>query len=259
VFAQTAYWTEGFESSLLPQSGPTTPTVVQGDAGAWTFYFALKGTNVSYITTGAGDLRLVKPSTVTGGGGSGYCYAMAPALNNGVGKVTLSEGRGQPVAVEQSTNAGTTWTIAATVTCNPVKTPQTITINNSNVNRIRITNQTTGTGKDTVVDDVTITDYPATGVEPTNDGLPSRFFLAQNYPNPFNPSTSIQFGLPVRARISIAVYNLLGVKVATLASGDYEAGYHSVSWNAGQLSSGTYFYTLSSDKFSQTRKFILMK
>ena len=71
-------------------------------------------------------------------------------------------------------------------------------------------------------------------------GVPERFALMQNYPNPFNPSTTIRFALPVQSAVTIRIYNLLGQRVAEIARGDYEAGYHSIIWNA-PVASGTYF------------------
>ncbi|MCW8806205.1 MAG: T9SS type A sorting domain-containing protein, partial [Ignavibacteriaceae bacterium] len=74
--------------------------------------------------------------------------------------------------------------------------------------------------------------------------LPSKFALEQNYPNPFNPSTSIQFSLPVDAQVTIGVYNLVGEKVAEVASSNFAAGPHKVTFNASNLTSGIYFYQL---------------
>ena len=64
---------------------------------------------------------------------------------------------------------------------------------------------------------------------------PDTFTLEQNYPNPFNPTTIISFGLPEASEVTVRVYNLLGQVVETLADGHYDAGRHSVSFNAGNL------------------------
>jgi hypothetical protein len=94
--------------------------------------------------------------------------------------------------------------------------------------------------------------------------LPSVFALEQNYPNPFNPSTSIQFSLPVDAQVTIGVYNLVGEKVAEVASGNFAAGSHKVTFNASTLTSGIYFYQLDATgidgkTFSSVKKMTLMK
>jgi flagellar hook assembly protein FlgD len=73
--------------------------------------------------------------------------------------------------------------------------------------------------------------------------------LAQNFPNPFNPSTTIGFGLPVRGKVKIRVFNILGQLVAELGGADLEAGYHQVVWDGKAndgvaVGSGVYFYQL---------------
>jgi hypothetical protein len=83
--------------------------------------------------------------------------------------------------------------------------------------------------------------------------------LAQNYPNPFNPTTAIRFALPEKASVSLRVFNQLGEQVAVLANGEFDAGYHSVQWNAVHLTSGIYFYELKAEKFLSVKKLMLMK
>ena len=89
--------------------------------------------------------------------------------------------------------------------------------------------------------------------------LPTEFGLTQNYPNPFNPVTVISFSLPTSGPVQVTVYNTAGQKVATLASGYFEAGIHSVEWDGSMYSSGVYFYKLQASNFVDTRKMILLK
>lgn len=89
--------------------------------------------------------------------------------------------------------------------------------------------------------------------------LPSAFALGQNYPNPFNPTTTIEFSLESAGTATLAIFDLAGRKVATLVDGMTERGSHSVSFDAGELTSGVYFYTLAVDGLSQTRKMVLVK
>ena len=85
------------------------------------------------------------------------------------------------------------------------------------------------------------------------------YSLSQNYPNPFNPSTEINYTLAKSGNITLKIYNLLGSEIATLVSGFMEAGKHSVKFDATDITSGIYFYTIKADNFTSTRKMILMK
>ncbi len=101
-----------------------------------------------------------------------------------------------------------------------------------------------------------------------NNGLnnvPKEFSLSQNYPNPFNPSTTIRYALPSESKVKLSVYNLLGQLVTTLVNNVEQTGYHEVVFNALNLASGVYFYTIdvkSTDgkqNFQSAKKLILMK
>jgi PKD repeat protein len=88
---------------------------------------------------------------------------------------------------------------------------------------------------------------------------PAEFTLDQNRPNPFNPTTEISLYLPSDGYVRLNVYNILGANVATLIDGWTSAGEHTVIWNAADQSSGLYFYMLTTDKASLTKKMILLK
>lgn len=85
------------------------------------------------------------------------------------------------------------------------------------------------------------------------------YTLSQNFPNPFNPSTVITFSVPQETEVTVRVYNALGQQVMTLASGQYSAGTHHVTFNGADLSSGIYFYSLSAGKQTITKKMMLLK
>lgn len=85
------------------------------------------------------------------------------------------------------------------------------------------------------------------------------FSLSQNYPNPFNPTTTISYAIPHESNIKIDVYNSLGEKVKELVNGFLPAGNHYVTFNGSNLSSGVYYYSMSSGNFREVKKFILMK
>ncbi len=91
------------------------------------------------------------------------------------------------------------------------------------------------------------------------NGIPKDFYMSQNYPNPFNPSTTIKFGLPKDALVQIAVYNVLGQRVALLVDGIMKAGNHYVTFNADRFSSGVYFYTMKTNNRVFKQKMLLMK
>lgn len=91
------------------------------------------------------------------------------------------------------------------------------------------------------------------------ENLPTEFALLQNYPNPFNPETQIEFALPEATEIKLEIYNIMGQKVATVAEGPYEAGVHSVTWDATEYSSGVYFYKITAGEFKNSKKMLLVK
>ena len=90
-------------------------------------------------------------------------------------------------------------------------------------------------------------------------GMPLSYTLEQNFPNPFNPTTQIKFGIPQSGFVKLEVYNLLGQKISTLVNGELNSGYHSINFDAKDLSSGIYIYTLSVNNFKSSRKMILLK
>jgi len=99
-----------------------------------------------------------------------------------------------------------------------------------------------------------------TGVGRTPEtGIPEGFRLDQNYPNPFNPSTTITFTLPAQGRVALRVYDMLGREVRTLVNGRQEAGMKTVTFDAGALPSGLYYYRLEAGKSSAVRIMGLVK
>ena len=91
---------------------------------------------------------------------------------------------------------------------------------------------------------------------------PSSVALAQNYPNPFNPSTTIQYTIAEAGMVTLKLFNILGVEVATLVNGRQEAGSYAVRINAGGdtpgFTSGVYFYRLETRSLRSTRKMVLL-
>jgi len=95
--------------------------------------------------------------------------------------------------------------------------------------------------------------------EPGKNLSPVDFALSQNYPNPFNPETSIRYSLAKDGLASLKVYNINGEEVSTLVNSVQNAGTHEVVFNAQDMASGLYFYTLDVNGVKNTKKMILLK
>jgi len=117
-----------------------------------------------------------------------------------------------------------------------------------------------------VYDDVSDADImlEATSVDGNTEIVPHATSLSQNYPNPFNAQTLISFTVGSASNVELAVYNVIGQKIATLARGEYAAGSYNVIWNgrdyAGNaVSSGIYYYHLKVGDRTETLKMTLLK
>lgn len=98
-----------------------------------------------------------------------------------------------------------------------------------------------------------------TGISQNGNEVPAAFSLSQNYPNPFNPVTSIKFNIPVTGLVKLSVFDITGREVATLVNNEMNAGIYTADFDASNLSSGIYFYRLTSGNFNETKKMILVK
>ena len=96
-------------------------------------------------------------------------------------------------------------------------------------------------------------------VERNGLALPGAFALHQNFPNPFNPSTTIRFDLTERAAVSVVMYDALGRRVTELLQETMDAGFYSIPWNAGALSSGTYYCVVRAGGKNAVRSLLLLK
>ena len=98
-----------------------------------------------------------------------------------------------------------------------------------------------------------------TNVSTHNSLTTDNYSLSQNYPNPFNPTTRINYELPVTNYVSLKVYDALGNEVETLVNENQNAGSYSIDFNAAALPSGIYFYKFVTEKFTETKKMVLVK
>ncbi|MDR3611547.1 MAG: T9SS type A sorting domain-containing protein [Ignavibacteriaceae bacterium] len=99
-----------------------------------------------------------------------------------------------------------------------------------------------------------------TGIKKTNDNIPTKdFVLGQNYPNPFNPSTNIRYEIPTCCKVLLRVYDIAGREISTLVNEVQTAGIKTATFNSKNLASGIYIYRLSANKFTLTKKMIILK
>jgi len=153
--------------------------------------------------------------------------------------------------------------------------PNSISVNRSK-NRMAWTEIGSGKVKSAALDGSDIFDYEVTATAPAGiviepspvsdiretgaHQLPNKFALKQNYPNPFNPITHIKYALSQNAKVKIEIYDMLGKKIKTLVDDQKLAGYHSLKFDAGGLTSGVYIYKIITDKgFNAARKLMLLK
>ncbi|MDZ7378063.1 MAG: T9SS type A sorting domain-containing protein, partial [candidate division KSB1 bacterium] len=93
----------------------------------------------------------------------------------------------------------------------------------------------------------------------TGETVPVEYALHQNYPNPFNPTTTVKFAVAKPGNVTIAVYNMLGQKVATLVNGYHQAGTYAATWDATGMASGVYFYKIEAGDFTAVKKMTLLR
>ncbi|MCH7963201.1 MAG: T9SS type A sorting domain-containing protein [Bacteroidetes bacterium] len=99
----------------------------------------------------------------------------------------------------------------------------------------------------------------ATGVVKDDNLIPGEFSISQNYPNPFNPSTTIKFSVPQQSNVILKVYDILGSEVAVLVNEKVEAGNYTIDFDASQLASGMYIYSIKAGEFNVSKKMMLLK
>ena len=109
------------------------------------------------------------------------------------------------------------------------------------------------------IDNIFVGNRSSIGINQLSTGIPSKFALNQNYPNPFNPSTKIKFDLAKNTNVKLTVFNSLGQKMMNVFDGFKTAGSYEASFDGSSLASGTYYYRLETDYFTETKKMQLVK
>jgi hypothetical protein len=101
------------------------------------------------------------------------------------------------------------------------------------------------------------TDSILTSIETEENKM--SYNLSQNYPNPFNPVTTFEFHLPSSSNVTLKIYDVLGNEIETIINKNMNSGTHTIKYDGSKLSSGVYYYRLVTDKYSETKKMILLK
>ncbi len=114
------------------------------------------------------------------------------------------------------------------------------------------------------VDDVLLNTFIPLATEVDDAAVPARLALGRNYPNPFNPKTTLRFALPTAGQVELAVYDVSGRRVATLAKGMMDAGHHELDWlgtddGGHPVSSGIYFSRIIFGEEVLTNKMLMLK
>ena len=108
----------------------------------------------------------------------------------------------------------------------------------------------------------TLTVFYVTAIRELNDVSGPKFYLFQNYPNPFNSLTKIKFEVAERQNMKLSIFDLGGNEIINLLNKEVQPGVYEVDFNSShfpELTSGIYFYKLSGNSFSETKKFVLLK
>jgi len=263
-------------------SPPNTPVSVGIDAGWNNSYMALDTGNIWWGTNNSkilkGGLRGPWTSSPTAGQPNSFGVAFNNAstgvacFQTGLTRVTVNGGTlwspgaftpaGTPFALKgvpgtgyvwmgtstnlyRSTNSGVTFTSQLTMPA----TTAVYALTFLNVNRGWAGTQG---GKIYRYTDVV-------GIDPNNTTTPETFSLEQNYPNPFNPSTTIKYSVPTAGNVTVKIYNSMGAEVMTVVNKNHAVGNYVETVDMSGLSSGIYFYTLSSADFKDTKKMTLVK
>jgi predicted GH43/DUF377 family glycosyl hydrolase len=100
---------------------------------------------------------------------------------------------------------------------------------------------------------------PSPIIENQKSSIPQNYTLSQNHPNPFNPSTKIKFDLPKPETVTIEIYSIIGQKIETLLNKPMPAGYHEVTFDGQNLSSGIYLYRIEAGAWYDVKKMVLIK
>jgi len=206
-------------------------------------------TGIQFNTPLIGIVGGATMSKTTDGGATWTLLAAS-----GTGTISGIEGSGtdfwyvRGTGIYRSTDLGTTWTSVHTQTAAQ-----------NDINLVQdISGCMVGWSAGTTGTTSKMTGVPV-GINDPSSEIPATYSLMQNYPNPFNPTTNITFAMPLAGNVELKVYDLLGKEVATLVTGNLNAGTHVVPFDASALASGVYIYKITSGSFIDSKKMVLIK
>lgn len=243
-------------------NGSWLTTSVTGTGGTTGLYYqtvAFIDANSGIIGSSGGNLRKTTDGGATyttlanppGLGTSFACMSMC-SLKDASGTIRCAIDSGGVTILFRTTNLGTAWvkeTIPSQVSLNNISHMQFI---NANLGFAATGSQSGGIGG--------LMKYgPPSGVINTSTNTPENYSLGQNFPNPFNPATTIKFSIAKPGMVTLKVYNSIGREVETLVSESMAAGTYDVSFDASGLTSGLYFYKITTNNFVETKKMLLVK
>jgi hypothetical protein len=242
-------------------AGNWLTVTVPGTGGTTGCYYQAVGftdNNNGLIGSSGGDIKKTTDGGVT------YSAVVAPpglttfsvmnmvSLKDGSNLIRLSIDSGGGTVIWKTSNLGTTW----------IREQVPTQASSSSISHLQFLNANLGfaaLGSPSGALGGLLRYGPVSGIGNNNNEIPASYKLEQNYPNPFNPSTSIKFDLPKSGFVTLKVYNSIGKEVATLVSESMSAGNHQVSFDASSLTSGLYFYKISTDNFTDSKKMLLVK
>lgn len=208
---------------------------------------------VSYtVTAGAGPFLVTQPNTnVTWNSNSPQTVTWNVA-NTDAAPVSVSN-----VNIKLSTDGGVSFPIMLLANT-PNDGTESVNLPSLNITNARVKVESVGN----IFFDISNTNFSISNqvnVLNNNTGIPAEYALSQNFPNPFNPSTKINFDLPENGNVTLKLMDISGKEVATLVNSKFSAGSYSFTFDGRGLSSGVYFYRLKTDKFSMTKRMVLVK
>ncbi|HMS34318.1 MAG TPA: Omp28-related outer membrane protein [Ignavibacteria bacterium] len=173
-------------------------------------------------------------------------------VHNHVTRTIVNGAQGEILNSGNSWNANQTFTKNISAVLDPSWVP-------SNCKIIAFVNKAESNFSLSMIEQAIEEDVTTVGITGNSNDVSGSFLLSQNYPNPFNPSTVIRYSLSENRFVELKVYDMTGKEVAGLVSKKQNAGIYEVKFNADNLSSGMYIYSLTAGNFSDKKKMLLLK